>query len=252
MVNPVRLLHAGDAWERELLESTLQDEVPSASRARVALRLGLAATAGLEAAAAARPPSAKLGPLSKYALLSLVGGLGLVLGVRSWSPSSRDAGVAATPARTVEAPARTGTSALSEPRAETPPPPALEPSPPSAPLRAARAAPPRRPSRPRPALPDLAAAAADPLIAEVKQLDRVRSALQAARGAEALRLLDEYAAEFPGGKLTLEATVLRVRALTDAGHHTAAAGLARRTLAKPGSERYRTDLERVLAAERHD
>jgi hypothetical protein len=84
------------------------------------------------------------------------------------------------------------------------------------------------------------------LIAEVRQLDRVRSALPASPDA-ALRLLDEYATAFPDGKLTLEAQVLRVRALSEGGAAAAAAKLARRTLAEPGSERYRGTLERVLA-----
>ena len=89
----------------------------------------------------------------------------------------------------------------------------------------------------------------DPLLLEVQQLDRVRAALGAGRSLAALGELDAYDARFPRGELTLEAAVLRVRALTRAGRFAIAARLARSALELPGSERYRSELGRRVDGE---
>jgi len=252
MIEPVRFLQGGgNDWERELLASTLRDEVPSGSRARVASGLGLAATAALAAPARARAPSGALGPIGKLTLLGLAGGLALLAGLPAGSSASR---VGLSP----RAPLPTGAAVLA---ARSPDPPAVpvpavvelpvrDPtrrSTGAAALRAQKAPVSRHGPAPDPTARAAAPTRADGLLAEVRQLDRVHSALRASQAELALRLLDEYAAAFPRAALTLEATVLRVRALSESGEHAAAAALARRTLAVPGSERYRSDLERVIA-----
>jgi len=85
----------------------------------------------------------------------------------------------------------------------------------------------------------------DPLMLEVRELDRVRAALGSGRTLEALRTLDTYETKFPHGALRLEAAVLRVRTLERAGRFAHAARLARAALELPGSERYRPELTRV-------
>src|SRR5262249_24796431 len=70
---------------------------------------------------------------------------------------------------------------------------------------------------------------------EVGALDGVRSALRANDATRAIQMLDEYD-QLRGTKLTAEATLLRVEALSRAGRHGAASGLARRFIeANPGS-----------------
>lgn len=86
---------------------------------------------------------------------------------------------------------------------------------------------------------------------EVGALDRVRSALSANDAARALQLLDEYDGVLHGTKLTAEATLLRVEALSRSGQRGAAVRLARRFIeANPGSplaEGARAFVERAAA-----
>jgi hypothetical protein len=92
-------------------------------------------------------------------------------------------------------------------------------------------------------------ASADQLLREVKQLDRVRAALDAAQTQRALTELDRYDARFPRGALEIEAIVLRVRALQRAGQFALATRLARHAVAMPGNEQYRFELERLVNTE---
>lgn len=84
------------------------------------------------------------------------------------------------------------------------------------------------------------------LMEEVKRLDAVRAALRRSEPRGALGGLDRYDEDFARGALRLEAAVLRVQALRDSGAVAAATRLARRTLAEPGSERYRARLEQLI------
>ena len=84
------------------------------------------------------------------------------------------------------------------------------------------------------------------LMEEVKRLDAVRAALRRSEPQGALGALDRYDTDFARGELALEAAVLRVQALRDSGAIAAATRLARRTLAEPGSERYRAKLEQLV------
>jgi hypothetical protein len=106
---------------------------------------------------------------------------------------------------------------------------------------------------PRKVEPELAPKTSDTsaaqLLAEVKQLDRVRSALDSAKVQAALGELDAYDARFPRGVLALEAVVLRVRALARAGQFAVAARVARHALTLSGSERYRSELVRLVGDE---
>jgi hypothetical protein len=71
-----------------------------------------------------------------------------------------------------------------------------------------------------------AEAAAGRLSREVQALELAQQALGAHNPGAALQKLDRYGAEFPGGALGSEATVLRVQALLMNGNRTAAQALA--------------------------
>jgi len=65
-------------------------------------------------------------------------------------------------------------------------------------------------------------APASPLAAELSALDTARAALAAGNPTAALSGLDAYARNFPHGKLSLEAEVLRIDALAKSGQAAAA------------------------------
>jgi hypothetical protein len=67
---------------------------------------------------------------------------------------------------------------------------------------------------------------------EIALLDRARSAINGGRPSEALVRLDEHAAKFPKGGLSLEAQVLRVQALAAAGRNEEASRRAKRILSR--------------------
>ena len=108
----------------------------------------------------------------------------------------------------------------------------------------------RTPPRRSAAVPAPPPPQSDTLLAQVAQLDRARAALRDQHPAKAIRELDAYVATFPNAELALEAEVLRVHALTAAREPSAAAALAERLLARPGSEQYRAELHRAIAVTR--
>jgi hypothetical protein len=81
---------------------------------------------------------------------------------------------------------------------------------------------------------------------EVALLDETRAALRSGAGQRASALLDRYAARFPHGELALEAAMLRVQTLGALERRGEASALAREVLTRPGSERYRSELERHI------
>jgi len=60
------------------------------------------------------------------------------------------------------------------------------------------------------------------LAAELSALDAARSSLSAGEPKAALKSLDAYARNFPRGKLSIEAEVLRIDALAKSGQTAAA------------------------------
>lgn len=277
MLTPTRFRDSDDALMRELLASAQQDCAPSLSRERVAQGLGLGSSTsnGVAGNAALVPPGAasvpsrllrlQLGALPKYLLVGLATGLAAAGGWRLTAPARSVA-----PAQVLEAPSSAASaddpatllppSAALEPAASEPavaPSTPVTPSTPAAPQPAA--ARPPAPRRPAPASPPVPRSASvpvqalpqsDTLLAEVAQLDRARAALRDQHPAQAIGELDAYAATFPSAKLALEADVLRVHALLAARGPSAAAALAERLLDRPGSEQYRAELRRVIAATR--
>jgi hypothetical protein len=258
----------GDDFERALLEAARREPVPASSRLAVARRLEL----GLQTHGHAPVPAGR-GLWSKLTVLVAIGGLGVggaLLGAGRTGDSPRvapsavvavDAPLAvampvvatspAEPPSTVK-PSTVKPSAASELHAQIPDS-AGAPRPRAAGERALRAhgTAPRAPARTANRAPDPPPLAVDDgsLLREVRVLDRVRVALRTHDGRGALALLGGYANEFPKGELAVEAQVLRVAALQQTGQHAVARSLALRTLAMPGSARYRAELERSLRGE---
>lgn len=270
MVTPIRFRDSDDPLVRELLASAEQDRAPSVSRARVAQSLGLGA---LASNAAPAPPGAssgmpsrllrlRLGPLQKYLLVGLGTGLTIIGGWRLTAPPRSDtleqlpnlSASTATAAHThAELPSTAALQPAAVELAVTQPSPVARHSKaarttslrPPAPASAVRA-----PARRSTAVPARTLRQSDTLLAQVAQLDRARAALRSQHAAKAISELDAYAASFPNAELALEAEVLRVHALIAARDLSAAAALARRLLARPGSEPYRAELRRAIAGAR--
>lgn len=258
-------------FERLLLDSASYDASPPAARTRVAAGLGIdlervgelskpaepARADEFEAVAHGGVKASALDVLLKYTLVGIMGGFAAI---GTSSRGTSDGASAALEAPVIErVEAATG-------RAEVGlfPPLALglaaaNTEPKAAPPRVARMGSGRATRSPVVAAPrgqvepDLASETRDAsgalLLAEVKQLDRVRGALDSAKVQAALSELDAYDARFPSGVLALEAVVLRVRALTRAGQFAVAARTARHALTLSGSERYHSELVRLVAAE---
>ncbi len=89
------------------------------------------------------------------------------------------------------------------------------------------------PAAPNPARTPVTPSRAASITAELQAIDAARSALAAGNGARALALLDEHARRFPGGRLHLEAEVLRIEALARSGQ-----GPTARTRARAFVERH--------------
>jgi TolA-binding protein len=92
-----------------------------------------------------------------------------------------------------------------------------------------------------------AAAANASLTAEVRLLDRARTALTAGDTVTAGRLLDAYASNRPSSVLTQEAGLLRVKLLLARGQRAAAAELARQIIATHPESSHVDSLRRLAA-----
>jgi outer membrane protein assembly factor BamD (BamD/ComL family) len=73
---------------------------------------------------------------------------------------------------------------------------------------------------------------ADDISEQIRMLDAAKRALRRGDPARALRELNSYQQRFPAGGLAQEATVLRIRALAQAGDRETAARMARRFAAR--------------------
>jgi len=220
----------GTRFERDLLGSAASDAAPNGARARVAARLGLASPRLAPPVSVWR---ANLAALRRHALIVLVGGLAPLGAMRELRTSAELDEVSTRSAEP---------SAL--PQAATPSPlPAVAPQP----IAGAPRAEPRALPNPRPAGLTRPITKSR-LMSEVERLDAARAALDASSPQKALALLDDYDARFAGGELALEAAVLRVHALQQAGRREDALRLARRTSSLPGSERYRPEMKRLIDA----
>jgi hypothetical protein len=249
--DPERLIHS-KGLASDLLSSAKNDRAPDgARRAFVAAAAGIAATAHATTATAstvstiARLATWKwfaMGVLgvgsmvaTKTVLVPAVANLVSPPAAHSSSPAGRARAGGAATASTLASEAVVAPPPVAPP---VPPPPDPEPAvaPATNPAEASRAiapAPPTlasAPSKPKVAAPSAATAptsepapvAAHPtsasrLSAEIVAVDQMKSALAQSDTTEALRLNDAYRAAFPAGRLSAEASALRIEALARAG-----------------------------------
>src|SRR5262249_41228162 len=112
---------------------------------------------------------------------------------------------------------------------------------PSARVRVAPTAPPVEPVAPIPTVVTKRA-----LGDQVVSLGRAQGALAPGHAAEAVRLVDEYEAHFPGGSLLQEASVVRIEALLMQGKKDEAKKLGAQFFAAHPTSPYAAKLRRLL------
>jgi hypothetical protein len=220
--------------ESALLEASRGERAPANARARTLTALGVstavATTAVTTTTTAAAAPVASASAIGwglavKVVGLSIVAG-GVLVGALAVRAAHKPAAppmaarlpdmpVASVPAASVPAASASSGSEGSSPLTSAP---AIDTENPAhTGVRARPRSPAARPSTTN-----------DHLAREVVALEHAQQALAAHDPAAALRWLDQYHAEFPGGALASDATVLRVQALLTKGDRAGAKALADR------------------------
>jgi hypothetical protein len=225
MKEPTRLVESHPSeLARAVLRSAQGDLAPGAALERTLAKVALASGA----AAAATPAAARLGAtaLSKWVAIA-----GLAVVVASMSFGYRDPREAAQEGgvRGVSSPPSMADSVA--PTVVAPPSPAVavEPASSAEPVKAAASAA-ASPTRASPAAASRGAPAAS-LDDQIAALDRARNALASGDAAGALRGVDAYDRDYPGGAFAQEAMALRIEALARGGNLVRARALAARFLA---------------------
>ena len=217
MTEPTRLLSEPESeLERALLDAGRSYTAPASMRTKTLLSLGLTAVATSSApSAVAASSSLTKAALSKVALaVLLIGGAALPI----WhylGPASR------TPVTSPPAPS----AALvpqNPPTTSTQPEAAPSAGAPSAPLEPAELQPSSSAASVGTTRAEVRPAATPPLAAELAALDSARASLSHSDPNAALVALDAYARNFPHGRLSMEAEVLRIGALAKSGQSAAA------------------------------
>lgn len=241
-----RMLDDGAHSEvHDLLLAGMEDPPPEGGPARVLEALGIASAVGVAGAAAAASGGKSVLGVSTSTLVKLLGaGIvtgGAVMGTIAASqpgpeaPPSNASQVAVTAPPTQRptlAVAEPPQAKNEQPRADVTSPPGLTSTRPSV-----ASSPPFVPSSREPVQPSPAQAAStntepapDLLRAEVALLDDVRKKMASGDSVAALSLLDRFRRDFPSGRLTPEAEILRIEALMAANRRREALALAHRRL----------------------
>ncbi len=232
MTDPPRLLLSPEATdlERSLLGSWSDEKPPAGARNRTlaALGLGAATTAALGSMAPKAASSGWALVAKWFSLTALVVGgaaVGTAMLAHGEAKPAAAIAIAAPPlAQKVESPAATAT--------------ALAPI--ELPV-----APPVHASRAR------VAPASSTIAEQVAALDRARSALDSGDPARAVRLVDAYESEYPGGAFVQEAEVVRIESFVRQGKTAESERAAKRFLAiypkSPHDARVRTLLGNSVA-----
>lgn len=239
MMDPRRLIDDGaDDFERALLAAGRRDALPASNRTRILVALGLTALMPGTAVAATAKGAMK-GTLFGLAAgtgakVAVGGALGAILVWSSVSLLREEAKpvVEARPVIVHQAPVRE--PAPAEPPAEVSP---AEEEPDLAPVKAAPAG--RGQS-----------GTANDLGRELASLDEARAALRGGEPERSLRLLDEHARKFPRQSLRLEATVLRIEALSSSGRSEAARRAGNDFLAKHPNGPYAQRVRSLIGSDR--
>lgn len=196
--------------ERSLLNAGRGYTASSSSRTKALAAVGLVGVTASSAAAASAVT--KAGVAKWLVAVALVAGVAVpvarYLRRPAAAPTDAPVNVASAPA---PAAVLTAPTAVAAPNS---PPPATEGSTAPAAEPVSNNAPSSARAEPKPA--------ASPLSAELGALDAARSALASGDANGALTQLDAYAHNFPHGRLSLEAEVLRIDALAKSGQTAAA------------------------------
>jgi hypothetical protein len=225
MEDPVRFSEGDDDAAKRLMLSMRDEKPPEGAATRALLALGVTGAAVVttgSALGAASPAGKSLAWLAAKWL-----GTGAVVGLA--------VGGGATLLSTPGAPRQESPPAITAPIEREAP--ASAPAPRPAP---AAAEPEPEEEKPAPRASNAKSVATDPvetLVAadtlprEIELLDEARAALRSGAPQRALSSLDRYAKEFPRGRLSTEALVVRIDALVRSGQTVAARSLGERFLA---------------------
>jgi hypothetical protein len=196
-------------FERLLLESAHDDELPNFEPALERFHLALNLTALGVAATAAKPAVAAARRLAlRWTLIGAALGSGATALVFVLARSPEPTHVSEAPAPPNAAVSVTSPASEPEP-VPTVSAPVLSSAQPAEPVARAPLGKRRAPR----ALPSASAPADSTLIAEVALLDSVRELLRHGEGEQAMRLLSSYQQRFPSGQLSRDATALSIEAL---------------------------------------
>jgi hypothetical protein len=230
MEDPVRFSQGDDDTAKRLMLSMRDEKPPDGAMNRALIGLGVTTAAVVTTGSALGTGATTAGKSVAWLALKWVGA-GAVLGIAVGTGATLLEPAPATKAASTTAPVVvdeapqpvvTATFTTKQSPATTPDVPEQR----TAPRTATPSAPEETP----------AAAAPDTLPREVELLDDARSALQRGAANDALTALDRYSREFPRGRLSTEALVLRIDALSRAGRTSEAKSLGERFLAaNPGS-----------------
>jgi hypothetical protein len=250
MEGPVRFRDSDDHDAKQLMLAMREERPPDGALERAVLALGaagvIASTASVAGAASAASSPTFFKSLTWLGIkwLSVGFGVGALVGT----------GAMLLPLPSQSTPKLSDKTELAAPNVQT----AVRPDPPRAsdtpasldsdsndsakratqrvPAAAKADDPPAVPALPSSAGFALPAAAPDSLAREIELLDQARRALSRGSPSDALSTLDRFTREFPRGRLSAEAFVVRLDALVRAGRRAEARALAERHLsANPSS-----------------
>lgn len=239
MTDPTRLIDeaGGDALESSLLQLARHDGPSAEGRRKILAGIAAAGVTSLAASSAkAATSSAKAVTIAKWSALAVAAvAIPAALLLRSTDDGAH---VKAVPS-TLKAPASEvkPTPVAPSQQAEGPAPLSLD----DLPLLPAEA--------PQNAAPAGKPAAQGSLADEVAQLQKAKLALKGGNPAAALTELGTYSQRFPRPTLGVEATVLRIEALSQSGEAARAKSLAESFIAKNPNSPYASRLRSLTGAE---
>lgn len=237
MEDPVRFSQGDDDTAKRLMLSMREEKPPDGALGRALLAVGVtgAAVVTTGSALGAASPAGKslvwlaVKWLGSGAVLGLAVGGGATL---LSSPPERPADTPVSVAVPLDRPA----APVAPPRNEVP-----------------SVVAPREEERPAPRssvvkdpVPEVPSVAPDTLAREIELLDGARGALRRGAPNEALATLDRFAKEFPRGRLSTEALVVRIDALVRAGRSAEARALGERFLSQNPSSTHAPRIKQLI------
>jgi hypothetical protein len=249
MSDPRRLLDGGGTdIERSLLEAGDTEAPDGVAKRRAAIALAIGVTsvwptaAAASATATATAKTAKVGVPLIVKLLA-VGTVGVgTLGVAKFVVSKPEpAPIAQTAPATNPVPAAEKSPVQSAPEAKI-----VE----APPVEEAKAEPVAEPERRAPSTSAAAPkSSADTSIAsEILMIDQARKSVAAGSGASAIRALDDYRRQYPRGRFSEEATLIRIEALAQSGNRAGAKALAGRYRASHPNSPHLRRIESIVGS----